>query len=415
MKKGNNIQVFEHGRLYLNDRGFTRKHLNALLKLNEYHGGNYFEAIADGLKFKQYVGIIQVDGLSIEILPKADKLESDEKWQNVLIPMLKACGKLKAQTAGAANVKRQNLNLLEVYFELYLKEVEVLLHKGLVKKYRQNRGNVTALKGKLLFAQNIKHNLIHKERFYTQHQVYDKDHFLHQVLSKALHIVESFSKGSSIYNRCKKVLLDFPEVKDLKITESALTNLKLNRKTASYKDAVELARLIILNYSPDISSGREKMLSILFNMNQLWEEYVLVSLRKALDPSKYEITGQDNKSFIHSNSLKPDIVIHNKVTSECMVVDTKWKLPKNLANVSDLRQMYTYARFWNAEKTVLLYPGNERNTDFGNYLTEDFFMVEEAYTSVTHQCKLAFVHVLNEDGELDETIGWNIKRQLNLE
>ena len=63
--------------------------------------------------------------------------------------MLKACGHLKASSVGAANVKRQHLNLLEVYFELYLTEIETLIHRGLVKKYRKNTGNVKALKGKL--------------------------------------------------------------------------------------------------------------------------------------------------------------------------------------------------------------------------------------------------------------------------
>jgi 5-methylcytosine-specific restriction enzyme subunit McrC len=51
--------------------------------------------------------------------------------------MLQACGKIKAKSSGAANVKRQHLNLLEIYFELYLKEIEILVHKGFIKKYRK--------------------------------------------------------------------------------------------------------------------------------------------------------------------------------------------------------------------------------------------------------------------------------------
>jgi len=120
--KTKNITVFEHQRIYIDEHGFTRTHLDALLKLNEYHGGTYFEPIAKGIKFNQYVGVIQVDGLTIEIHPKADKNDDDSKWKGVLLQMLQACGKLKASTAGAAHVKRQHLNLLEVYFELYLNE-----------------------------------------------------------------------------------------------------------------------------------------------------------------------------------------------------------------------------------------------------------------------------------------------------
>ena len=174
------ITVYEHGRLTTDNAAFSERHLNALWKLNEYHNFDYFDPIPNGVKFKQYVGIIQVDGLSIEILPKADKDNNSADWKGLLLQMLKACGHLKASSAGAANVKRQHLNLLEVYFELYLTEIETLIHRGLVKKYRKNTGNVKALKGKLEFAGNIRYNLVHKERFYTTHQVYDHDHLLHQ-------------------------------------------------------------------------------------------------------------------------------------------------------------------------------------------------------------------------------------------
>src|SRR5690606_39352236 len=103
--KHKTISVFEHQRLFVGEQNFKQIHLDALLKLNEYHNGNYFEPIAKGVKFNQYVGVIQVDGLTIEIHPKADKEDDDRKWKGVLIKMLKACGKLKAETNGAAHVR----------------------------------------------------------------------------------------------------------------------------------------------------------------------------------------------------------------------------------------------------------------------------------------------------------------------
>jgi 5-methylcytosine-specific restriction enzyme subunit McrC len=153
--KNKTISVFEHQRLYVGADGFMQVHLDALLKLNELHEGKYFEPIAKGLKFNQYVGIIQVAGLTIQIHPKADKEEDDNRWKNVLLKMLKACGKLNAQTAGAAHVKRQHLNLLEVYFERYLLEVDTLIRQGLIKQYRKETKNTKALKGKLAFAGHI--------------------------------------------------------------------------------------------------------------------------------------------------------------------------------------------------------------------------------------------------------------------
>lgn len=417
MRAKSTISVFEHQRLTTSDSRFSKRHLNALLKLNEYHDYSYFDAIPDGVKFNQHVGIIQIDGLTIEIHPKADKNDDSKRWKGVLLQMLQACGKLKASTAGAANVNRQNLNLLEVYFELFLNEVSQLIRKGLVKKYRKETNNVRALKGSLQFAGNIRYNIVHKERFYTKHQVYDNDHLLHQILLRALEILEQFCKGTYLFDTCKRVMMDFPKVERINVGKQQLDKIVLNRKTASYTYALEIARLIILNYSPDISSGNEKMLSLLFDMNKLWEEFILVQLRKELEGTNYEATGQATRPFLGSNYLQPDIVIQNKIDKEeIYIIDTKWKLPKNdAASIADLRQMYAYGRFWNAAKVMLLYPGIRTNKSFRSFRTDDYMLTDEGHKDIDHQCKLGFVSVLDETGtQLDSELGMKVLNEMEI-
>lgn len=398
------IQVFEYDRLTVTDDGFEKRHLDALLKLNELHNFEYFDSIPNGVRFKQYVGIIQVDDLTIEIYPKVDRDDEDGPWKRVLIQMLKACHKLKASTYGDANVNRQNLNLLELYFSIYLSELSGLIKQGLIKQYRKESSNLNSLKGKLLFSKNINHNIVHQERFYTEHQVYDKDHSLHQILNAALKVVEEFTRGTYLYDSCKRIQLDFPEVSDIRVTKKLLDGFKLNRKTIAYQKAFDIARLILLNYSPDISSGREKMLALLFDMNKLWEEYVVVKLREVM-PDDYSIIAQDSKAFWGYNSLQPDIVIKN--SKETFIIDTKWKRPgTSSASVQDLRQMYTYNRFWSAAKAILLYPGDPIDNNF-----EEFYNQTDP---IQHYCKMAFVSVLDSDGKLDHEIGKKILNELEI-
>ncbi len=407
----NVIQRYEHEKLLIGEEGFKKVHWDAFVKLNMLHEGKYFEVLHNGLKFNQFVGVLQIDGVLVQINPKADKGDDSSNWQGVLLEMLTKCGRLKAQTAGSANVSRKNLNLLEVYFELYLFEIEKLIRQGMIKQYRKESSNVKALKGKLEFAGDIRHNLVHKERFYTSHQVYDTNHLIHQILLSAIDIVEQFTKGSRLYNLCKRIMLTFPDVERKTITAKHINSVVLNRKTAPYSYAFELARLIILNYSPDISHGRERMLSLLFDMNQLWEEYVLVMLRKYVVEHREElkITGQSNKPFWGSNSLRPDIEIYNKETKERIIIDTKWKRPGNSsASVQDLRQMYAYSRFWDAEKVMLLYPGNTRENKFKPFDNEEIDQKK-------HQCKMGFISVLNKDNNLNENVGVEVLALLESE
>ncbi|WP_019670782.1 McrC family protein [Eudoraea adriatica] len=405
MKAFKKISVFEHERLKVGEQGFTQSHLDALLKLNDLHEGKYFQPIAKGIKFNQYVGVIQVDGLSIEINPKADKNDDSNRWKGVLLGMLKACGKLKASSSGPARVKRQHLNLLEVYFELYLLEIEGLIRRGLIKQYRKRTNNVRALKGKLEFAGQIQKNLVHKERFFTTHQVYDSNHLIHEVLLVALQIVDQFTRGTRLYDHCKRIEFAFPELTPRKITEDLLQKIHLDRKSKGYTYAIELARLIILNYSPDIISGKRKMLSLLFDMNALWEEYVFKMLRKASEGTGIEVTAHDQKPFWGYNSLRPDIVLCRG--AKTYIIDTKWKRPTNsAASIHDLRQMYAYCRFWNAEKALLLYPGETINNSFFKYKTDDYANIEGSLDEINHYCKMGFVSVIDaETGQLDDTIG----------
>ena len=408
MLKENTIQVFEHSFLPIEGK-FEQRHFVALSKLNALHNYQYFDLKHNGIVFKQFVGVIQVDGLTIEILPKIDKnesetLENKKKWQSALIEMLRVTRKLKVQKVGEANVSKQSIHLLDIYFEWFLSEVQLLIHQGLIKQYYKETGNVKALKGKLEFAGHLSKNLVHKERFYTTHQVYDKDHLVHQVLGQALSIIETFSKGTYLYSKCKTTQLNFPDVKTIQANESTFSRLPQNRKTAPYETALAIARLIILNYAPNIKSGSEQMLALLFDMNSLWEEYILIRLKQIADYKGFKVYGQNSTGFWKNISIRPDIVLEKGEgdTKETFIIDTKWKNIDNSApSTNDLRQMYVYNDYWSSTKAMLLYPSNLPSVQDVEFTP---------FKNQKHACSLGKISVFNDeilnDTIGDEVLGW---------
>ena len=397
MKKHNEpIKVFEHEFLPIGET-FKQRHLKAFSKLNALHDDCYFDIRYNGVKFKNYVGVLQIDGLTIEILPKIDANDNrKDLWQGVLIEMLKTTRKLKVKKVGQANVTRQNIHLLDIYFEWFLNEIELLIRQGLIKQYYIQKDNVKALKGKLEFAGHIQKNLIHKERFYTSHQIYEKDHLIHQILAFALSIIEDFSKGTYLYSKCKSVQLDFPEVKNIRINKTTFTRIKNSRKSAPYKTALEIARFIILNYAPNISSGDEKMLALLFDMNSLWEEYVLAKMKQeAVKREETEVYGQSSKEFWQGITIRPDIVVRKK--EQVFVIDTKWKNIQHFKpSTQDLRQMYVYNDYWKSVQSMLLYPATET-------VHPEFRLFKDR----THHCAVGRLNLI-ENGKLKADIGREI-------
>jgi 5-methylcytosine-specific restriction enzyme subunit McrC len=423
------IQVFEYEKLTLHEdwrgRKLEKSELNRLYEFNDKNDNNYFTGIRDGVKFKNYVGVIQIGGLTIEILPKADNKKPDDEgystWHTALLNMLRICKHINVTSISEANLKRKNHSILDLYFEMYLDEVEMLLRNGLIKNYRKTSSNVLALKGRLDFNKNIQQNLIHQERFYTNHQVYDYENIANQILLKGLSILSTVTNNSLLKDKIARLQLSFPEIKEVPIQKLHFDSLKQNRKTAPYARALQIAQMIILNYSPDIRSGQENMLTLLFDMNKLWEEYIYRMLLRSKDGDT-TVNFQNKQKFWEGRTIRPDLVINRSEdgVSETYVIDTKWKVldaKKPKPSDDDLKQIYAYNMYWNAKRSMLLYPNSKSiDENFGNYHKGREIKPHEKELDLkldrTNQCKVSFVNVLDADNYLNLEIGGEILDKL---
>lgn len=310
--------------------------------------------------------------------------------------MLKVCKYIKVDNVSETNLKKRYNSILELYFEMYLSELESLIKNGLIKKYRRVQGNQLALRGKLLFKQNIQKNLVHKEKFFCEHQAYDTEHLIHQILLKGLRILNKLL-NNHLRDRLTRILFEFEEIQEITIKAKHFETLSLNRKSIPYKDALDIAKMLILNYSPSLNAGQDNMLTLLFDMNKLWEEFIYRILQRN-KPEGFFISYQNSEKFWEHKSIRPDIVINYKIDeiSKRFIIDTKWKIvDSNNPSDDDLKQMFAYNLYWKSEKSILLYPKiNQADSNFGNYY----------YTSgsnINNQCKLGFISIIN-NGQLND-------------
>lgn len=407
------FQAFEYASYNINNEGKEGKKLPEDLydALKSYSGEKelpYYSLTATGVRFKNYVGALQIGKWTVEVLPKFDRGIPTNSAQPILIQMLRQSGVLKTNAPTESELRIKRNYILETYLRMFLDETKSILHRGLIKKYHKQEENAYAMKGSLNFNKHLNKNLIHAERFYVKHTIYDQQHELNRVLYKTLKVILGLNASYHLVSEIKSFALNMSALTDIHVSDEFFERIKWNRKNEHYKTAIEIARLLLLNYHPDLSHGRNNVLALMFDMNDLWEKWFVKRLRVVASDLglPVSIKEQIKKDFWKSYKgvsikQKPDIVIEIP-EGKRIIVDTKWKIIHFRPSEDDLRQMFTYNLLFKSDRSYLVYPG-------------EWKMISGEYFENTQNgnCGLAFVPFIK-DGKLsDEGIEIFLKNCIN--
>ena len=396
VKENNVFQTFEHASYNIKNEGREGKLLPPDLfeALKSYAGEKelpWYTLTANGVRFHQYVGALQIGRYCIEVLPKIDRNQrNEESAQMVLINMLKQSGYITVKSPTESSLKLKQNFILETYVQMFLDETWQIIHRGLIKFYHNKEGNNYSLKGSLVFNKHINKNNTHAERFYVRFNTYDREHPLNRVLYKTLLLISKLSINQEAIAGSKAQLDLLPELNDIKVSDEFFKKINYNRKTEAYRKAINIARLLLLNYHPDLSYGKNNVLALMFDMNDVWETWV--TRRLAIVSKKHNkglfIRAQAKKIFwtgITGERVKqkPDIVIEEN-ENPIFIIDTKWKIIDRRPSEDDIRQMFAYNRLFGTSIAFLAYPGELR------HIHGEFYDPEE-----NGECGLSFIPFLD--------------------
>lgn len=391
------IRVFEHERLVVGQVRkavggaswtFSQRDFDALAGFVETSQERLVELGHRSIRFRHYVGYLQVGALGIEVLPKADVHgpEAATPWRDALLDMLRVAFGIRLVHPGDANLELHSWTLLDVYIDRFLGLVEELLRRGLVRGYRQVQENRATFRGRLVVAQNVRRNSVQAQRSFVEHQVYDHDVLANRVLLAALEVLGRASLRPGTRARVRRTKEGFPATVSERVVPEELARLTLSRNTQHYDEAVLLARLILLGRAPTLRSGASPVLALMFDMNLLWERYVATILRR-IAPAGVRVSTQSSRPFwkttgARGRTVKPDILVHELgEPGPALVLDTKWKLPKRGSpSDADLKQMFVYNELYSAPKSLLVYPAGRGMRDGAGQ-----------FSAREHECGVRFV------------------------
>lgn len=386
------IQVFEHQILKIGTAQhggtFEQRHFK---RFRAEPKSKFFNIVHEGIQFKQYVGAIQCDDLTIEILPKADKHHSSPTlWRNFLLDMLRYCKWLKLDTTQLARLSTNRSGILALYYEIFLDELKKILNKGLYRSYRTTSGNQKAIRGNIQFEQHLAKNYIHQERFFTSYTKYDFNHPLNQVLAQALKVIEQAPLSNRLKGKLQQVTAAFPKLQHQPIV---FNRLIYNQQNVHYHNAVNIARLLLQHLGSGMKVGKQSLITVLFDMNLLFEAYIYQQLRT----TGATVVRQQQVPFWNRRSIRPDIILNWQ--GKQMVIDTKWKVLNRVhPSMSDVQQAYIYSQYFDAKECVLLYP---KVYDIANLPPTPF---QSEHSKEQYTCSVYFAEVIKAN-RLNRTLG----------
>ena len=388
LTKRRHIQLYEHDTIRVgdvrNEHVFTETDWNHLLQLNENQYPPYLQPIHRGIRTLNYVGLIQLPDLCLEILPKTDRHEASQH-RHLLLELLYRSKKIPA-------IRQLNClglhegSLTDHFLFQFLEETEKLCSKGLVKKYSRETSNFSRYRGRMVVREQIRHNHSHKERVFAEYQAYDKNHLLHHLLRQALCEVPQLSNHREVIHRSRQLLDNF---QDSNIRYTRKRKIRLTRQDQHYTQAIGWASLILDKMVPGTIPGTLNCSAFLFDMQQLFEEVVTQEISAAAQKKGHQLMIQPRRDFWRKRKIQPDMHLETS-DGESIILDTKWKILDNQQpNEADLKQMYIYNRFFQAKRGVLIYPGT---SGLGHF--------KETYTphdKDTLSCEVVFANLWNRE------------------
>lgn len=353
--------------------------LVALAKASSFAGrggGGVLEDRRHELRARGVVGVIAAQGCSLEILPKIDVMQEEgAERQNAairkrLVHMLAVALDLKIEMGRITDLDWQRETLLEILIRIFCDKLTNAVRRGMPRRYLGHEDDLSALRGTLDVPRQFTHHAANPGRLACRFDELSQDIALNQIMKAAVAHLSKMSRSAANQQRLRELAFVYADISDVPVPALKWGEVIIDRTNRAWQDIFGMAQLFLRNRYQTTSSGSGQGTALLFEMNNLFEEYVGRLVTRALAGTEFRVTLQGGRLFCLTSldddravfQTKPDILIW-RAGQVAHVIDTKWKRisariddPKLGVSQSDVYQMMAYAHLYKAPKLTLLYP-----------------------------------------------------------
>lgn len=245
----------------------------------------------DGRQFcaRQYVGVIEVDDVAIEIYPKLDAAlievserqplssadTTDTVMRNLLWMLEVADHRDLAETA-TAHLEEAPSSFFDLFAYLLGKNLLPELERGVAHAYVSFADDLRAVRGRIGLVEQVTRNWNRFDRVFCAWDEFTSDTAINRLLKCACRFLGERVK----YLEAARLLLDcqtlLSEVEDVSPTTALreVGNLRFDRSVERFKTAFDLAQRLLAGIGHNLGVGGANTFVFLLDMNQVFESYV---------------------------------------------------------------------------------------------------------------------------------------------
>ena len=373
----------------------------------------------NGIETTSWEGVIKYKNTHFQILPKLICNNGDkENILKNLIFMLSYTKKLDIKTSNEARLSTAKNPFIEILIREYAKSLFECLKRLTPKKYVREENNLNYLRGKIKFSENIRNNSSNRAKFYCEYDEFSENNILNQLFLFVSTCLYNISNDSYNKKALKFIINYYSDIQLVRFDKFKAEKIKLYRNQELFKKPFNLAKMFIEKTSVDLSKNKFENITLIWDMNKLFEEFVFEIMKKHEAEFGCKLTAQRGKKLLVGDTSKKrntfvDILIE-KNDGEKIILDTKYKKFASSDDFSnaDVFQVSTYCLLHNAYHAILLYPKygtNGPDRDFELNIDEK---IKEKYQIDFKTINLQYDYIGKKENL--ESIKEDIKRILNV-
>ncbi len=369
---------------------------------------------------QQFVGVVTLGENSVEILPKIDGL-TDQGIRKNLISMLAVTKRLDIKELEVSKLDTQNLNILEIMIRIYSDKFFEQLKRGLIHQYEKVEENLNLVRGKIQVTDNLRLNLCYPEKMYCSFYEFQANNPLNRIFKATFRYLLGFSRDQKNQARISEILFAMDEVSDLTIESLEWDQIIFDRQNKRYEFLFRLAKLFLNKKTTNVNSGQTKGFALIFDMNELFEEFVGETCKEVFleckvelqSPQKYLLSDDNNNGVFLT---KPDITI-TSMNGDKWILDTKWKMldatsNKDGVSQQDIYQMCAYAINYQCDNVLLLFPRHDAFDQTGLFRSYRINNLRDQ--SKIHIATIDILDLSTVKNQLLKLISWNETKSLQV-